>query len=300
MFTSVLNGIHDTMRHYRMTLAVWAARAGVAAVIAAPALAWWRGALNHAVEAQGLLGGFNLATWTDVSKYDAAGVFGLLVSGLAAGMFVSAIGGCFVMGGVLEVFATAGTDRGTMRRFFTGGAGYFWRFFRLLLVGGTATLLAGACTVALLGAVQSGIVEEPREASFYVLLALDLLVLTVVCGFFLLALDYARIHIVANDASRALDAYVRGLEFVIRHAMPAYGMAMMSIMPVVGLAVGYLAYETLSPVASSWSTIALLFVIQQLIVLLLIGLRMALVGAEFSYFSRMPTDRSRLVAVPPI
>ncbi len=61
---------------------------------------------------------------------------------------------------------------------------------------------------------------------------------------------------------------------------PVYGIAIVFVAALAALAGLYLAYETNAPAAGTWAAIAVLFVIQQAVVLGRVFLRVALVGAE--------------------
>ena len=62
----------------------------------------------------------------------------------------------------------------------------------------------------------------------------------------------------------------------------------------------YLAYETNAPAAGSWGAIALLFLIQQAVVLGRVFLRVALVGAERHFHvASLPTPVPVVVAEIP-
>jgi len=287
MFTNVLNGLRATVRNYRLVLLIWAWYAGLAAVAVAPALSWWRRAFDHATEATTLLKGFNFAVLADLTKYDYVGAFGLLNTAIAGVALLSIMASSFIMGGMLKVISGTGTSRGVMHRFFGGGGCFFWRFFRLLLAGGTCTVAAGAGLMFALVAIEGPLVENGSEAGSYLWLLFNLAVLAFVCGLFLLALDYARIQVVIDDSRGMIRSYLRAIGFVVRHAVTTYGMAIVILIPVGALMLGYVAYETVSPVASSWGAIALLFGIQQAIALTRVGLRVSLVDAEFRYALRL-------------
>ena len=81
-------------------------------------------------------------------------------------------------------------------------------------------------------------------------------------------------------------AYLRAIAFVLRHAITTYGMALLVIIGLALLAVVYLAYETLSPVAATWGAIILLFAVQQVVSLGRMTLRVTLIDAELRYAER--------------
>jgi len=297
MFTHLRNGLNATVRNYRLVLIVWAWHFALAAVAAAPALGWWRRAFDHAVEATTLLSRFNFAVLADLTKYDYVGAFGLLTSAMTGVALLSIVASGFIMGGMLKVISGAGASRGVMHRFFGGGGYFFWRFFRLMLVGATCVVVAGVVLTLALVAIEAPLVENGSETGSYVWLAFNLVILIFACGLFLLALDYARVQVVIDDTRGMIRAYFRALWFVVRHAVTTYGMAIVILIPVGVLMLGYIAYETVSPVASSWGAILILFVLQQMISFTRVGLRVSLVDAEFRY-ARHVAPAAGVSAVP--
>jgi hypothetical protein len=298
MFTNVLNGLSATVRNYRLVLLIWAWHVALAAVAVAPAVNWWRRAFDHAIEATTLLSRFNFAVLADLTKYDHAGAFGLLTSAMTSVALLSIIASGFIMGGMLKVISGTCTSRGVMHRFFGGGGYFFWRFFRLMLIGGTCAVVVGAVLTFTLVTIESPLTKNGSEAGSYLWLLLNLAVLATLCGLFLLALDYARIRVVIDDTRGMIRAYIRALVLVARHAATTYGMAIVILIPVGVLMLGYVAYETVSPVASSWGAILMLFVIQQAIAFARVGLRVSLVDAEFRYAQRLAPAAS--VAAAPM
>jgi len=291
MFTTVLNGVNAAVGNWRVVLLIWAWYGALATVVVSPAVTWWRGAFDHAVEATTLLGGFNFAVLADLTKYDYVGAFGLLTGTAAVAMLLSLVSSSFIMGGMITIVSGADVPGGALHRFFGGAGRFFWRFVRLLLLGGAATCLAGTMLALTLGGVESAFAGSVSETGTYALLVFNLLVLAIGCGLFLLALDYARIQVVIDDAQSVFKVYVRALGFVIRHAVITYGMALAVLVAVAAAMLGYVAYESVSPVASTWKSIALLVVIQQGVLVTRVGLRVSLVAAEFRYAKRMTAGR---------
>jgi len=291
MFTNVLNGVKTAVGNWRVVLLIWAWYGALASVVVMPAVTWWRGAFNHAVEATTLLGGFNFAVLADLTKYDYVGALGLLTGAAAAAMVLSLVSSTFVMGGMIATISGAGDSRGVMHRFFGGAGRFFGRFLRLLLIGGTSACIAGVLLAVTLAAVESPFADSLSETGSYGLLVFNLAVLAIGCGLFLLALDYARIQVVIDDARGVFRVYVRALGFVVRHAVTTYGMAITIIGAAAALMLGYLAYETVSPVASTWASIALLVAIHQGVLVTRVGLRVSLVAAECRYAQHMAGGR---------
>ena len=287
MLTNVLSSFKATVRNYRLVLLIWAGYAALAAVAVAPALHWWRGAFDYSIEAATLLRQFNLAVVGDLTKYDYVGAFGLLTSTATAALALSIVASSFVVGGTLNVISGARTSRGVMDRFFSGGSRFFWRFIRLMFVGGTCLVLAGGLLMLALVAIESPFSRNTSEQGVYLWLVFNLAALAIACALFLLALDYARIEVVIDDTRGMVKAYLRALGFVLRHAASTYGMALAVLAPLTAVVLGYVAYETVAPVASTWGAIVLLVLIQQATLLARVGLRVSLLDAEYRYARRL-------------
>ncbi|MEI6670008.1 MAG: hypothetical protein WCP29_17800 [Acidobacteriota bacterium] len=280
MFKMALDGLMSAVRNYRLVLVIWACQAGLACAAAVPALNWWRRAFDHSIEAAALLDGFNFGVLADLTKYDQAGAFGLLGSAMAGAVALAMVASPFVMGGTLSVLSGTHASRGALPRFFSGGGEFFWRFFRLMLLAGTCTVVVGGLMSAALAAVEAPLSQHGSEATLYLWAAVNLAWLAMTCGVFVLALDYARIQIAKGDTRGVFGAYMRAVGFVVRRALTTYPIALVFVVPSGALLLGYLAYETVSPVASGWGLMLALFAVQQVVVLLRIGLRVSLVAAE--------------------
>ena len=126
-------------------------------------------------------------------------------------------------GGIIEVFAS--TDRRfTMRRFWGGCGGYFWRFFRLMWISmvfyamaiGVYALLAWRIGVADVRAT----VERPTVIKSFAALLFLLLLISIVNMVF----DYARIGAVINDRRKMFRETFKAAGFAIRHPVSAFGL----------------------------------------------------------------------------
>ena len=78
----------------------------------------------------------------------------------------------------------------------------------------------------------------------------------------------------------------------MRHAVTTYALAITIIVAVAAMMLGYVAYESAAPVASTWKLIVLLVTIQQVVLVTRVGLRVSLVTAEFRYARRTVGNRT--------
>jgi hypothetical protein len=193
---------------------------------------------------------------------------------------VAFVSSAFAFGGILEVLGTEDDKRSFMHRFFRGGGHFFWRFFRLAIMAGVCLVLATGAVSALMGVATAPMSESEWEPAGYLGGVASMVVVLAVAALFLLALDYARIRVARDDSRSMLKAYASGLGFVLRRLFTVYGIAVVFVAALAVVVSIYLAYETNAPAAGTWAAIAVLFVIQQAVVLGRVFLRVALVGAE--------------------
>jgi len=128
--------------------------------------------------------------------------------------------------------------------------------------------------------MTSPLTNSEWEPAGYLVGIGNILALVIVGALFLLALDYARIRVARDDSRSMFKAYFAALGFVLRHLPTTYGVAIPIVAMLAVLMVCYLAYETITPAASTWGAIATLFLIHQAVVLGRVFLRVSLVGAE--------------------
>jgi small-conductance mechanosensitive channel len=184
-----------------------------------------------------------------------------------------------------------------MHRFFRGGGHFFWRFFRLAVMAGVCLVLATGAVSALMAAVTKPMSESEWEPAWFLGGLASIAAILFVAGFFLLALDYARIRVSRDDSRSMLKAYVAGMGFVLRRLPTVYGIATAILIVAVALVVGYLAYETNAPAAGTWAAIATLFLVQQVVVFGRVFHRVALIGAE-RHFHEMARPQPVPAVVP--
>ena len=280
MTASIEAGLRAALRHPKLVWLLWAWYGLLALVPAFPAWSWWNGVLGSSPEAASVLTGFDLGVFLDVTAGKGINGLGLLTGTAVAVALVAFVSSAFTFGGVLEVFGSDDDRRPFMHRFFRGGGHFFWRFFRLAIIAGVGLALA----IGAVSALQSGLVSAAGDSEWepagYLAGFAGVAVLLAVAGFFLLALDYARIRVARDDSRGMLKAYASGLAFVMRRLFTVYGIAAAILIVEVALVLAYVAYETNAAAAGTWASIAALFIIQQAVVFGRVFLRVALVGAE--------------------
>jgi hypothetical protein len=283
MITSIARGLWTAIRTPKLIvlLWVWNLLLGLAATL--PARTWFGNSLDFATESDRLLTRFNIGALNDISKASQTAPAALAMAGIIGAGLLALVGSAFVNGGIVEVIATRSDDRTFMHRFFRGGGHFFWRFTRLGLLAFFIGAAVVAMTSAGVGAVTSTLAESEWEPAGMVWGLAGLAVTGLVALVFVLALDYARIR-TARDGSRGMvKAYFRGLRFVLGHLVATYVMALLAVAATVAVFVAYIGHEA-SWTMSTWPAIVVLIGVQQFLMLVRTGVRVAQVGAEWEYF----------------
>ncbi len=290
MFSSIANGLRAAARQPKLVALVWGWYFLLSLVPALPGLAWLRTSLDFTPAAAEALRRFDFGLLGDLLNYDRTNVFSLLFTTMIATGIVALVTSAFVMGGILEVIGGGGGegDRRTfMHRFARGGGHFFWRFVRLTLTAGACGVLATGLVAGLVGAIIAPMGESEWEPGGFLAGLVLALAVAGTAALFLLALDYARIRVARDDGRKMLRAYFGGLGFVLRHLVGAYGIGLAIVALLAGVMLLYVAYETNSPVASTSALIATLLVFQQVTVAARVFLRVAMIGAERAYFTKV-------------
>ena len=280
MMASITDGLRSAAKQPKLLLSIWAWYGLLALVPAMPAWAWWNAVLGSSPEGNTVLKHFSFGVWNEMVRAEGVSGLGLLMVVTAVLLVVAWLSSAFVFGGILDVLGSAGDPRPFMHRFYRGGGRFFWRFIRLSLVAVACVALAAGLVSGLVLGLLGRAPDPEWEAGGYLLGLGNALLVALVCGMFLLALDYARIR-VARDGSRGmLRAYAGGVGLVAGNLGTTYGVAIPFAALLAALLLGYVAYEANTPAAATWGAIGTLLLVQQAVVLGRVFLRIALVGAE--------------------
>lgn len=280
MTVSIKAGLREAWRHQKLVWLLFAWYGLLALAPALPAWSWWNGVLGVSPEAASALKRFDMGVFLDLTAGKGINGLGLLAGAAAAVGAIALLSSAFAFGGILEVLSSRDDRRSFMHRFFRGGGHFFWRFFRLAVVAGVSLVLATGILSALQTVAASAASDSEWEPAAYLASAAGVVIVLVVAGFFLLALDYARIRVSRDDSRGMFKAYLSGMAFVARRLPAVYGIAIVIVVMESALVLAYVAYEANTPAAGTWAAIAALVFVQQVVVFGRVFLRVALVGAE--------------------
>lgn len=316
-------GFGRAARAWRLVLLLWLVNLAVAAPFAAGLAHELQGSMGHSLVHRTLLERFDTG-WHGELQAGARGIVGTFQPEvLGAGAFFDSLerwwtGGlvslppvlvgagvvyalvwAFLLGGVIERLALPWEDRRAgAAGFFRGCGRHFPRFVGLALVAGVLYFLVYRLSRAGFGFLEDALrdVTSERVALAWTLVgaALTVLLLAGVRVVF----DYAKISVVARERRSLLVAAWDGLRLVAGRPFSTLGLYAGYALLGAALLALYAAFTPalgLTSGQATWSTALLALAAGQLAVLTRVGLRLALLGGEASFFGRATgaTERSR-------
>jgi hypothetical protein len=209
-------------------LVVWALEALLALAPALMLHGWLTGAIGHRYEPGSLFGNlgpyFRFDHRHEIERLDdATGAIGAVLAVLAI------LFGTFSAGGWLQVFLER-TEGHSLRRFFLGGARYFWRFARLTVL--TVVVLAFLSwlvhgpawkTIVLKGVCRVPANDVDRLETFtsewtaFLVRGIQQAVYAVAVGLLLVWGDYTRTRLALHDTASAVWAGICTAFTMLRH-----------------------------------------------------------------------------------
>ena len=277
------HGLLTPFRRPGLTFLLWAWGLLLVLAPAAAVSRWFEDALSLTMASDSMLQGIDLVVLGQIGQYNRTAVQPILATSMLVTLLVGALLGPLVAGGTLEVLTTTDDLRPFMHRFFRGAGHFYWRFLRL-------SVLAAAAAVVLLGALALGgspLLTRASTSAWEPAAGVAAAVLAVVLGLVLvfcwLTLDYARIRVASDDSRSMLRALGAGAGFVFTHLAGALGIAAAFGAALLALFAIYLAW-TASATFATAGAIALLFLVQQAVLVARHGLRLGQVDAQVAYW----------------
>jgi hypothetical protein len=195
-----------------------------------------------------------------------------------------------MVAGVLDHFAR-GPDRFQLGLFLSGGANYWFRFLRLVLISGVCYYLVYRFAQWLFPWIEEATrdVTVERTVLFWNLLG----ALAVV---FLLALvnmifDYAKIATVREHRRSMFLAAFRGLVFVISHRLRSFGVYYALALVAMLLPLIYLFFGP-GTGQSTWTNVLLVFLVGQVYLVARLVLRLTFYGSQLALYDLIGRRRT--------
>jgi hypothetical protein len=279
----IRDGIRTAARRPGLALLLWAWSLLLGLIAALPAYNWWTVAFSLSPPADSMRDRFDIGVLADLTKYDQVSGFAMLSGALLGIIVLAGVASAFLNGGILEVLATPGDPRSLLHRFFRGGGHFFGRYLRLLVLTVVGALIVSVISTAAVGAATSGLADSEWEPASMVVGLVILLVLALVWTWFLLAQDYARIRVAADDSRRMVRAWFHAMGFVARRVFATYTLGTL-FMTASGLLVAlWLLYDG-NRASGTWGGIVALVLVQQVLLFGRASVRVALVESERIYY----------------
>ena len=282
---SIGAGIRGAARRPWLAALLWAWTFVLGFVAITPLWRWLRAAMALSPETDILRQRLSIGALGDLLTSN-PDVMPTIVSLTAALVLVAFVSNAFIGGGVLAVVLEAADERPLLVRFLAGGGRFFGRFLRLLALFVLTTAIVGGAVAGVVGAWTKTMTENGWEPGGLVSLAILLASVGLVVGVFVLALDYARIRVAVTDAHGMVRAWLAGIGFVIRHPFATLTIGALSL---AGLLVCLLASHQVATGlgAESAGVIALGLIVQEAILVIRSGVRVAQVAAEAHLFTEL-------------
>ena len=295
--SSVRQGLSITSRS---GLAVWIlflANLAVAALAGYPIYRGIQQFTGYSLMGRELARGFPVEWLTDFAV-NSPGSFDRYATVIVCMGFVSLVLNSILAGGVLARFKAPGLKY-SLADFFRHTGRYAWRLLRLLVIGLICYWIVFKLLNQMLGqgvGRWTGNWGDDRSV-FCVRLAVSLLVVAGL-GFINLVMDYARVRLVLEEGTGAIQAFLASLGFSLgrlRSAIGVYAVPSCIGLAILGVYRLLFPWETInsniaggSQIRESLALVSLL-VVQQLVMFARYWFRVATWASEWSYYSSTRT-----------
>lgn len=221
------------------------------------------------------------AVFDNLELWFGGGMFELEPAVVATGA-VWALVWMLMLGGVLAHFAEPG--RGfLLRRFLENGGLFFFRFLRLTVLAAVPYTLVYLFARRLFPWIERITRDVTTETTVLAYNLLGAALIVLLLATVKMVFDFAKVAVVADERRSAFLAALRGLRFVLRHPLRAYG-----LYAGFGLALGLLitAYALVAPGAgqATWPQVVGAFFVGQAFLIARLVLRLAVLGGALSLY----------------
>ncbi len=262
-----------------------------AIIIAYPAHVLISRYFGHSLRADYFLNQFDFMAIVNFLRDNASGLSALSATLLILGLLYGFLQ-FFLMGGIYSIYIQEDSPT-DLSSFWKLCSLYFWKFFKILLIGFLLflfTVFVYFLLMAILGYVKPYIPSEILSSLLRggALFSILLLVL-----FFDMLLDYTKTFLVLNNQKSAMLSFVKAGKFVFRHLGSTIFLYFLLLLTEVFLIAAYLFSSRFFD-GRSLLFIGILFLLQQAFVFLEIGLRLQFFASQivlvkrkkwpFSYF----------------
>ncbi|GAB4029316.1 hypothetical protein GCM10028809_19470 [Spirosoma gilvum] len=244
-----------------------------------------------------MLNGFDYTVYSDFMHRSRKAILPLVSVGRWVGavyLFLSIV----FAGGILLRFSQP-MGRFDTGLFWQGCTHYLGRFLRLFgvtllfLVAGVGVWLVAGTLVAVLA--NDAVTERGQfwiGAVFFALAALT--------GTLILCIgDYAKVLMFREDSHQAFRAFGQAGRLVLGNLLRTYGLYVLFILIGTGMFGIYFLIDE-AVLMSNWTTIALMFVVQQTLIFGRIGLKIWTLGTAYNTYTNLPKPVPAIRQSPPV
>jgi hypothetical protein len=312
LLRALTTGLRRAGRAWRLVLLLWAVNLAVALPFAAAVAQELRGSLDRSRVHRELLAGFDAgwhgelqaeagplaktfgpellgagAFFENLERWWSGGLLAVPPALVAAGLLHAGLW-AFLLGGVLErLREPGGAAAAGAAGFFAACGRHAFRFLRLALLSGVLYYLVYRLARAGFGALEVASRDVTSERSVLVWVLAGAGITILLLATVRVVFDYAKIAAVAHGRRSAVGAAWAGARFVASRPFATLGLwAAFALLGAVLLAL-YSLLPAFTGVAT-WASVVLALVVGQLALAAKLALRLALLGAEASYFQGSP------------
>jgi hypothetical protein len=291
----IAHGLRTARRNPALVALLWLWTMTLAAVAAFPAWLWLGRGFDLAPESDHMLTGFSFVTLAELAQYDRSSVRGVLMSIVFAMIILAFLSNPLVSGGMLEAL-TANDENSALQRFTRGAGRYFWRFLRLLIYALITTAVFSGAFLAGFTPLSNKLANSTWEMASIVGGLFQAAGLAFILGVLMLALDFARVRLAAEEDRRALRSWFSSLGMVTRRLPATLPLLLVPVAIFALLGGTYLAYARFVP-ANTALLILTLIAIQQMVMFCRASLRVSVVSSVIEFQQGLRVSRGE--AAPP-
>jgi hypothetical protein len=290
-------GIRSATRRPGLVTTLWAWNLALTLLAAMPFWAWVSTVSSVSPATDAFLDGLNIGLMTHLVAAE-PNAFSMIATAVAILALTSLLSGAFLSGGILEIVTTEPDGRRLLHRFFGGAGRFFGRFVRLLAIAGLTLGVVMAIVATTLGAATRALASggnEPRALFAAVILQVAV---GLTIGFFVLALDYARVMTVLSGSGSMARTWWRALLFVVRRTPGVATIGLLAAICVLGAMAMAAAFD-IAYGARTWGVIVGAVVVHQAMVVVRTAVRVGQLSAQARYCrDSLPAPAPPAVDVP--
>jgi hypothetical protein len=280
---SYLYGFSAALKSFRMIALIYLSYLGITLLLAFPFYFLFRSAAGNSQLPDSLMQGFDATAFRELLANGGKG-FAFYLKGFLPWVFLFLLIQVYLNGGVLSWISNP-RGKFSISSFHRHGRKYFWRFLKL-----TFYFLIIHLIIFLILYIPYGLVTGSQEALTDQQQIRPLVFL--ICGhavllvFILLLSDLVKSRLFEQDSRKVLKTLFSCLKMALRHFFSFYFLGLLLLVVPLLLIAGFYLFRS-SFAVSTAGLILLMFLIQQLVVLLRVFLRVWRLAGVYRYYLKI-------------